>query len=97
MQPSLCVLGAGSWGTALAIQAARNDTPTVLWGHTPEHIADLVAQRENTKYLPGYPFPLSLHATTSLEAAVKQSSIISSHLTQNQTLLVWTNSYCLGN
>ncbi len=76
MQPSLCVLGAGSWGTALAIQAARNGFKTALWGHTPEHIERLISQRENIKYLPGYPFPPSLYATLSLEEAIKSSSII---------------------
>jgi len=47
MQNKLAVLGAGSWGTALAILAARNGIPTLLWGHDPEHIQSLKKARLN--------------------------------------------------
>ena len=54
MTETVAVLGAGSWGTALAIQLARNDLRVRLWGHKREHIERLRALRENTDYLPGF-------------------------------------------
>ncbi len=76
MTPSISVLGAGSWGTALAMQAARSGCHTLLWGHNPEHMASLSKNRENTRYLPGLPLPESLSITDNLEEAVKFSPII---------------------
>ncbi|MCH6565099.1 MAG: glycerol-3-phosphate dehydrogenase, partial [Proteobacteria bacterium] len=49
---TIAVFGAGSWGTALAIQLARNDLRVNLWGHRIEHIERLVRERENSVYLP---------------------------------------------
>jgi len=56
----IAVLGAGSWGTALAIQLARNGNDTRLWGHDPEQIASMREQGENRRYLPGRPLPEEL-------------------------------------
>jgi glycerol-3-phosphate dehydrogenase (NAD(P)+) len=66
----MVVLGAGSWGTALAIQLARGDRPTCLWGHEPEHMAKLAAARENVRYLPGIPLPDSLQIEDDLGKAL---------------------------
>lgn len=66
---SLSVLGAGSWGTALALLAARNGCHTLLWGHDPAHIATLRAERENRRYLPGFTFPPGLQLTDDLAHA----------------------------
>src|SRR4029078_4384543 len=57
---TLVVLGAGSWGTALAIQLARLSRPTVLWGRDPAHVAALARQRCNERYLPQAEVPDSL-------------------------------------
>ena len=54
------VLGAGSWGTALAVVLARNGHPTCLWGHHPGHIDRLARERRNERYLPGIEFPPAL-------------------------------------
>ena len=54
------VLGAGSYGTALAFCLARNSVPTHLWGRDPKHMASLQNERENKRYLPGAHFPDSL-------------------------------------
>ena len=51
----LAVLGAGSWGTALAVQAARNGLSTVLWGRDAAAIATMRAERRNVRYLPDLP------------------------------------------
>lgn len=56
----IAVLGAGSWGSALAIQFARSGRPTLLWGRDPAHLAVLAAERRNSRYLPDAPFPAQL-------------------------------------
>jgi glycerol-3-phosphate dehydrogenase (NAD(P)+) len=71
---STCVvLGAGSWGTALAIQLARLSRPTVLWGRDPVHVAALAGQRSNERYLPQAEFPDSLRIEPELAAAVRSA------------------------
>ncbi|WP_163134110.1 NAD(P)H-dependent glycerol-3-phosphate dehydrogenase [Agarivorans sp. Alg241-V36] len=70
---TMTVLGAGSYGTALAIAIARNGQRTVLWGHEPEHVAALDAARENQDFLPGVSFPESLELEADLATAVAQS------------------------
>lgn len=58
------MLGAGAWGTALAISAARaspNAHRVTLWARDPAQAADMQAQRENRRYLPGLPLPDALH------------------------------------
>lgn len=69
----ISVYGAGSWGTALALQLARNGIDVLLWDFNPEHIAAYDKARENTGYLPGIPFPDKLRCTDSIEAAVQHS------------------------
>jgi glycerol-3-phosphate dehydrogenase (NAD(P)+) len=76
MPPSISILGAGSWGTALAVQAARNGCDTLLWGHNPKHIASLKQTGENSRYLPGIRFPDNLQLTDKLEEAVAFSPIL---------------------
>lgn len=66
----IAVLGAGAWGTALAIQLARNDNQVLLWGRDPTQIAQMAASRCNERYLPDAPFPERLGVTPDLEAAV---------------------------
>ncbi len=76
MSSTISILGAGSWGTALAIQAARNGCRTMLWGHNPSHIACLSKDKKNNHYLPGLSFPTSLSVTDNLETAINFSNII---------------------
>lgn len=58
----IVIIGAGSWGTALAINCARNVENTVyLWGHNPKHIQKLQSEKKNSRYLPDAPFPDNLH------------------------------------
>jgi glycerol-3-phosphate dehydrogenase (NAD(P)+) len=56
----IAILGAGSWGTALAIQFARASRPTLLWGRDASHLRELAAARSNQRYLPDAPFPAAL-------------------------------------
>ncbi|HKJ77350.1 MAG TPA: NAD(P)H-dependent glycerol-3-phosphate dehydrogenase, partial [Gammaproteobacteria bacterium] len=67
---TVAVLGAGSWGTALAILLSRNGDPARLWGHTPEQMACLAADGRNARYLPDTPFPPDLALYDDLEAAL---------------------------
>jgi glycerol-3-phosphate dehydrogenase (NAD(P)+) len=60
------VIGAGSWGTALALVLHGNGLPVTIWGHNAEHIADIKARRENTVCLPGVKLPESLRLTAEL-------------------------------
>jgi glycerol-3-phosphate dehydrogenase (NAD(P)+) len=66
----IAVLGAGSWGTALAIQFARAGRPTLLWARDPAHVARLATARGNDRYLPGVPFPAGLAVEPDLARAV---------------------------
>jgi glycerol-3-phosphate dehydrogenase (NAD(P)+) len=66
----VAVLGAGSWGTALAIQFARNGRPVRLWGRNPERLTAMSARGCNERYLPSVPFPPSLAVEPDLRAAL---------------------------
>ncbi|WP_114765963.1 NAD(P)H-dependent glycerol-3-phosphate dehydrogenase [Vibrio rhodolitus] len=70
---AMTVLGAGSYGTSLAISLARNGANVVIWGHEPEHMAKLEAERANHEFLPGVDFPESLIVESDLEKAVQAS------------------------
>jgi glycerol-3-phosphate dehydrogenase (NAD(P)+) len=69
-QPTL-VVGAGSWGTALAILLARNQVPTLLWGRDSAQMATMARARHNERYLPQVPFPPLLEPTADLERALR--------------------------
>jgi glycerol-3-phosphate dehydrogenase (NAD(P)+) len=64
------VLGAGSWGTALAIQVARTRRAVRLWGRDPQHLDTLAKNRVNQRYLPDCHFPDSLSVQSDLGAAL---------------------------
>ncbi len=65
----LAVLGAGAWGTALAITfAARHQV--MLWARDPARVADMARHRENLRYLPQCPFPPTLQVTADFRAAL---------------------------
>ena len=72
----IALLGAGSWGTALALQLARAGQTVKLWGHRPEHLAQLQQQRENARYLPTIKFPANLLVEPDLESALSGSAFI---------------------
>jgi glycerol-3-phosphate dehydrogenase (NAD(P)+) len=66
----LAVLGAGSWGTALAIQFARAGHPTRLWGRDAAQQSAMAAARRNERYLPDAAFPDNLSVVHDLDAAL---------------------------
>ncbi len=70
------VIGAGSWGTALARLLAEKGEAVTLWGHRPEHMAELAQRRENVRYLPGFVLPDSLVLETDIRAAVSEAQCV---------------------
>jgi glycerol-3-phosphate dehydrogenase (NAD(P)+) len=70
----ISVLGAGSWGTALAIQLARVGVKTLLWGRSADHMLQLARERRNSRYLPQASFPPQLQVEGNLAVAVHASS-----------------------
>ena len=69
------VLGAGSWGTALAMQLSRNHE-TVLWGRNQAGMEAMQQTRSNEQYLPGIKFPEKLIIESDLTAAIEQSDAV---------------------
>lgn len=70
----ISVLGAGSWGSALAILLARNGHAVRLWGHNAAHIDALARDRCNSRYLPDARFPAKLEVTASLAEAARHGA-----------------------
>ncbi len=66
------VIGAGSWGTALAKLLGDKGENVHLWGHNHEHIASLALSRENKKYLPGARLPATVRPMADLAASVRE-------------------------
>ena len=71
----VAVLGAGAWGTALAIQIAR-EHDVLLWSHKPEHAAEMQRGRCNQHYLGDFPFPDLLTVESNFSKAVRAADII---------------------
>ncbi len=67
----IAILGAGSWGTALAIQFARTSRPTLLWGRDAAHLRELASARSNQRYLPDASFPTALSVEADLGRALR--------------------------
>jgi glycerol-3-phosphate dehydrogenase (NAD(P)+) len=65
-RPTVAVLGAGSWGTALAVVLARNGVPVTLWGRDAAAMAQMAQTRRNARYLPDLELPRELALTTDL-------------------------------
>ena len=66
----IAILGAGSWGTALALHLSRRGQIVHLWTSDEKHAAVLQTERANNRYLPGHPFPDTLLPMTKLPAAI---------------------------
>ena len=76
MPGRLCVLGGGSWGTALAITLSRRFEHVTLWSHNAERAAHMQLSRTNNFYLPGFEIPENVEATARLDFAIKDSGIV---------------------
>jgi len=69
----VAVIGAGSWGTALAMQLARGGGQSLLWGRNPEHMAVMQQQGCNQRFLPDIAFPPGLQVIDDLQQALRQA------------------------
>jgi glycerol-3-phosphate dehydrogenase (NAD(P)+) len=74
-QPRVAVIGAGSWGTAVAAIVARHN-PTVMWARSAEVAEQINERHVNERYLPDFPLPDSLAATQDLQAATESADVI---------------------
>jgi len=75
-QPTIAVLGAGSWGTALAMLLARNGVSVRLWDRDADHVARLKQERSNERYLPGIELPDLVAPEADLGAALQQADYV---------------------
>jgi len=76
MNTPVVVLGSGSWGTALAVQLARNGVPTTLWGRTPQAVVEMATTRRNARYLPELELPGMLQLSAMLEPSVRDAGTL---------------------
>jgi glycerol-3-phosphate dehydrogenase (NAD(P)+) len=73
----IAVIGAGAWGTGLAIVLGRRKTHQVaLWANEPEVVESIAKRRTNERFLPGIPLPESISATGDLETALRKAEIV---------------------
>lgn len=73
---TVALFGAGSWGTALAMQLARNGSIVNLWGHQAEHINSLISSNENAVYLPGITLDSNIKPTASIEECLQKADVV---------------------
>ncbi len=76
MSTPIAVLGAGSWGTALAVLLAGNGHPTLLWARDTAQVAAMARERCNRRYLPEVVFPDALEPVTDSQAAMARAEDI---------------------
>jgi glycerol-3-phosphate dehydrogenase (NAD(P)+) len=69
------VLGAGSWGTTLAVHLANAGHEVALWGRDPASLDQIAASRENRKFLPGITLPDRVKVQAKLEVALDRSDV----------------------
>lgn len=72
---NIAVLGAGAWGTALAIYLSARHRVT-LWTRNTKHLTELAAQRVNQRYLPGQRLPDTVHFACKLNDVLKQAELV---------------------
>jgi glycerol-3-phosphate dehydrogenase (NAD(P)+) len=70
------VIGAGSWGSALALHLAHSGHEVTLWARDEKHVSAMRSAGENRAYLPGCAFPQTLHVTNHIRDAVTSSDVI---------------------
>ena len=75
MRQRIAILGAGSWGTALAVHCARVGHDVGLWGRDQLLIDDMSERRENARYLPGVTLPGSISLSASLARTLDGAAI----------------------
>ena len=72
----MCVIGAGSWGSALALSLHKNNHQVFMWTRDVEQVEEIRDTKENSKFLPGVIFPYDLIVSNDLEEVIKDSEIV---------------------
>ncbi len=88
----ITVVGGGSWGTALAIHAARVGHPVRLWVYEADLCARMQERRENDVFLPGLTFPPNLACTPDLPAALAGAELVVSAVPSHVNRRVWSGA-----
>lgn len=70
------ILGAGAWGTALGLVLSQNGHQVRVWGHRPEHVAELAKTRFNERFLPGIPLPEDWSFETHFETSWVDADVV---------------------
>ncbi len=76
MFKKISIIGAGGWGTALAVLLAEHRGQVLLWGHNPKVIEELISRRTNSAYLPGMRLPPNVYATGDLAETLDAGMIL---------------------
>jgi len=76
LKEPVCILGAGSWGTALAMLISRQERKVRLVSRTPEKASEMARERENSRYLPGIRFPDALSITADAGQALEGTGAV---------------------
>lgn len=76
MKKQIAILGAGSWGTALAVSLSNNGHSVGIWDINQEHLKELSLHRENKKYLPDVPLSERIAVCMDVEQALKNSDLV---------------------
>ncbi len=72
-QKTIAILGAGSWGTAVAIHLAQIGHRILLWAHNPQHVALMIEKKCNPRYLPDITFPDTLFPAADLTQCIQEA------------------------
>jgi glycerol-3-phosphate dehydrogenase (NAD(P)+) len=73
---NVAILGAGAWGTALALTLHQNGHRIFLWGHNPHHLREIERERTNDRYLPSVVLPPDWNYEPEIEAAIAQAEVV---------------------
>jgi glycerol-3-phosphate dehydrogenase (NAD(P)+) len=76
MKHTISVLGAGAWGTALALTAARAGHDVRLWARDTDTVSSINNNRQNPRYLPGITLDMPLNATSDLHVALRATNLV---------------------
>ena len=76
MKAPIAIIGAGGWGTALAITMARDERDVRLWAYESYLVETVIATRENPIYLPGVKIPDAVHVSNSLTETLCDANIV---------------------
>lgn len=73
---TIAILGAGSWGTAIAIHLSQIGHRILLWAHKPQHVALMIEKKSNPRYLPDIDFPKTLTPVDDLQQCLREADYV---------------------